>query len=1409
MNSLNFSPRLNPLHPILLRLLALALLLSGSHATADTYFTTTNTLWRHFKGYSEPSSPNTAAWREPEFDDGQWSSAPAPFYYTDTTFEPPFYVGGPVIGTVLNDMINNYTCLYLRKTFLVTNAANSGPVTIQIAGDDAFIVWLNGVEVRRTNVVNGFIPYNGTAIVSMFEPYPIHSFVLTNGAAWLREGTNVLAVQAINSVSNSHDFGFMAGLSAELDNSPPLVASVEPPPGLTLASLAQVRLTFNEAVTNVEAADLLINGQPASSLTIHSLLDYSFGFSQPNTGLVTVAWAPAHNIRDASGNLFGGSNWNYVLNTNAVSTAIISEFMADNTGPLLDEDGESSDWIEIHNPGPLAVNLLDWCLTDDSTELTKWRFPATNLPPNTYLVVFASNKNRRIPGARLHTNFRLDQDGGYLALVHSNGTSIVSEFAPTYPPQRENISYGFASGGGQRFFTTPTPGTNNGAGIQGFVADTTFSVDRGFFYAPTNVTVSSATIGATVVYTLNGTEPSLANGTQVNAVDAFTPPIATIAITNTTLLRAAAFKTGYLPTDVDTHTYIFPTRITTQTRPGWIPSSWPSGHPADFDIDSRVVNTALPGFSVTNALLSLPTISIVMPSNDLFSAGSGIYANSTSSGPSWEKRAAAELIFPDGRPGFHINCGIRIRGNSSADKNMTPKHSFSLVFREEFGPTKLEFPLFTNSPVQRFDILALRGCSTDSWLVFEDPFYNPPRWSQPEASYVRDQWMRDAALDMGSPSSHGIYVHLYLDGLYWGVYNLSERPDDSFAASYLGGEKSEYDSVADGGELNGGNLNAWNSLMQAASSGFVSDTAYQRVQGNNADGTRNTNYPVLIHLTNLVDIMILHIYAGAVDWAHHNWWAARRQGPESEGFRFFVWDQEISNNSLIRTRVDSVNNGNPIFTDVSAPNSPAYVYAAMRQNAEFRRFFGDRVHKHLFNNGVLTTNANIARWNARTAEIDRAMVGESARWGDHRRPPLAYKRETEWASNNNWVVNTYFPSNHFIALKRFRDANLYPALGAPTFSQFGGSVPAGYALTITHANGAGTLYYTLDGSDPRAVGGALAGSALPYTSPVSLVSPTLVRARVRNGADWSALVEARFTTPQDFSSLLITELHYNPPTFMNADGEEFEFLELHNRATNTLDLGGLSFSGINFTFTNETLLGPGAFLVLVRNPSLFNARFPGAPWHGVFSGKLDNAGETIALRSGAATVLSVTFDDVLPWPLQADGSGLSLQRVNAAPNANAPNNWTAAVPTPGNALPAALVDSDGDGMTDVWEDTYGFNYQSADDANEDADNDSITNLAEFRAGTDPRNPSDYLKLDSIAFDLSTGPAVVLRFHAVENRSYSILRRVLAHEGCWETIANIESQPTSRSVSFTNAIPPGTETSFYRIVTPSRPMGCAP
>jgi hypothetical protein len=139
----------------------------------------------------------------------------------------------------------------------------------------------------------------------------------------------------------------------------------------------------------------------------------------------------------------------------ATAQVRITEFMASNTHTLLDEDGDSSDWIEIQNTSSNSVSLLNWALTDSAGNPGKWRFPATNIPPKSFMIVFASGKDRATPGAPLHTNFKLSADGEYLAMFGPDG-SVATEISPQFPPQFPDVSYGI----GMQLATTTLVATN-------------------------------------------------------------------------------------------------------------------------------------------------------------------------------------------------------------------------------------------------------------------------------------------------------------------------------------------------------------------------------------------------------------------------------------------------------------------------------------------------------------------------------------------------------------------------------------------------------------------------------------------------------------------------------------------------------------------------------------------------------------------------------------------------------------------------------------------------------------------------------------------------------------------------------------------------------------------------------------
>jgi hypothetical protein len=641
-----------------------------------------------------------------------------------------------------------------------------------------------------------------------------------------------------------------------------------------------------------------------------------------------------------------------------------------------------------------------------------------------------------------------------------------------------------APDGEPRFFDVATPGGANSGGFVGAVADTKFSVDRGFFDAPFFVEVTSDTPDAEIRYTTDGSAPTLATGTL------YTGPI---TIAETTTLRAAAFRSGFLPSNVDTQTYLFPSDVVLQAGvPAGYPTTW-TGTPADYNMSQNEVDLPLiagnASYTVAEAraviadsLRSIPTVSIVMNKDDLFHPTTGIYTNPGARGPEWERPTSVEYILPDGTEGFQVNAGIRVAGFTSRDPNLTPKHSLRLFFRDPYGPARLDYPLFRGFDIERFNQISLRANARDSWLATNgEPLGR--------AAFIRDQWAKLSQRDMGRMTTAGSFVHLYLNGLYWGLYNPTESPDSGFAEEHLEGDDSEYDVIkfCCPTDVEDGSMAVWNQLMSLAAAGFASDAAYQFIQGNNPDGTRNPAYEVLLDVDNLIDFMIAGQYHASVDWPG-NYYALRRRGPESKGFQFVTWDNDLA---IYGANLAADKTGTDGFT----PSTPGQIDLALRQNAEYRLRFADRVHKHYFNGGALTAAPSAARWNAIVEQVREPLIAESARWGDYRRDvvpqgtPQLYTPHNQWLPWVTQIGTSYFPQRGNSVLNQLRSRNLYPNVVAPSFNQHGGLAPLDFSLTMSAP--AGTIFYTTDGSDPRVPVTTSSVTLLPESAPVCVRVPTV------------------------------------------------------------------------------------------------------------------------------------------------------------------------------------------------------------------------------------------------------------------------------------------------------------------------------
>jgi hypothetical protein len=1320
--------------------------------------------WRWRKGTNEVSNPTTL-WRATGYNDSTWPVGNAPFHYGNSGATGD---DGLTNGTILADMRNSYRSVFLRRSFNITNVNEVAAVQLNASYDDGFVAWINGVEVARANF-NGSPTYLSNALSSL-EPAATNSFVVSGAPQnYLATGSNVLTVQAFNNTLSGSDFRFDGQLQiTKLNFNPPVITNVVPAPGGTLAALVEVSVFFNRPMSGVDAADLFVNDQPATSVSgaagtnrftfnftqpaaglvrvgwseSHGITDlqgtafdpaapnaswnytltdttapvvaerapvadatvsqltqielwfsepvfgvdagdlrvngqpavsvtgaeagpYVFQFAAPGAGVVNFSWAGGNGIGDGAGNAFAGGSWSVTLNsTLAPGDVIINEFVAGNLTGLTDEDGERPDWIEIYNRGTTPVNLIGWSLTDNADLPGQWTFPSQILNPGEYLVVFASGKDRRAPvGAnKFHTNFKLDLFGNYLALFNAEyPRGAVTEFPADYPEQRNNYAYGLDNGGQWRYFAPPTPGGPNGnSAIVGIAPEPHFSVTRGLFHQPFHLLLTTTVPGAAIRYTRDGSEPTLANG--------FTY-IAPLLITNTTFVRAVVFAPNQLPSRTRTHSYIYLDSVLTQPdNPAGFPSTWgtyadfPGGIvPADYgvDLDPLRVDANDPGSAIDpeklqrfqEGLRELPVVSITMNVNDMFTS-SGLYHTPHVTNKDFPaKPCSVEMILPDGTTAFAVNAGLSGHGNASREPRKNPKHGFKLSFKGEFGESTLDYPLFPDSPAVKFDDLILRADFGSSWRHQSDTSGEGlGAFQRSRATRTRDAWFKDTFRDMGQVASHNRYCHLFINGLYWGTYDFTEQANASFAPNYYGGEKEDFD-VYEQGELKNGTSTAYNTMTSI--SGLVTNANYELMKQ-------------YLDVPQHIDSLVMHLFVGHQDWGGtKNWYAIRKRvsGPLGT-FKYIPWDGE---NLLLNENIDRANSP-------GGYGWPSGLHGKLAENAQYRLDFADRVHKHMVApDGALTPNKNIARWAKWMAIMDKPIVAESVRWGDYRRDVhpwqtgtyQLYTREEHWLAESNRIVNSYLPNRNATVLSQFRRDGLYPNLDAPEFRQNtvagsiigGGAVGAGYVVAMRNP-GAGTIYFTTNGVDPRVYySGVIDPAAQTYSVPLTLNATVTVKARVFNGVTWSALNEATFTVGELGVPLRFTEIMYNP-----SGGDAYEFIEVRNVGGVPLNLGGFSFQGITFVVPSGTILPPGGILLLANNanPALFAARYPSVTVSGYYGGNLSNGGERIAiLDTNGNTVVAVHYDDEAGWPTSPDGGGYSLEIIDSRGDLNAPANWRA------------------------------------------------------------------------------------------------------------------------------------------------------
>lgn len=838
----------------------------------------------------------------------------------------------------------------------------------------------------------------------------------------------------------------------------------------------------------------------------------------------------------------------------------INEFMASNDITYADESGEYEDWIELYNFGDTEVDLNGMYVSDDPNEPLKYQLSASGnelvVPAKTYFILWADDDES--DGAN-HLNFKLSADGESILLSSSGGVLIDSY---TFGPQNSDISEGLAPGTSSwNFYTTPTPLAPNGTdGLSDQLPEPIPSVLGGFFTSSTTININYPETGASLHYTTDGSEPTQLSNTWSDGLN----------INTTTTLRVKAFKTGFLPSEAASHTYLFDN---------------------DFTLD----------------------VISIQGDPEAFFGSSGIYDNEYAG---LEKRIHIEYFTAEGNLGMEANAGIKIH----SPKNH-PQKSFRIYARGEYGDSEFNYPFFEDKDISVFKRLILRNGSNDS---------------QPSGlTHFKDGMYHQLFGSAGKRNHYSAYrpVHVYLNGTYWGIYNLRERQDRYYARENIGTEHvdmlertmdtpSRFNAIE-------GNFDEYNVLDD-----FVK----------NNDMSIQANYEIVkeqVNIENYVDYYIFGVFSGNRDWYENNTKWVKPKAPGHK-WEWMMWDVEYGLGTY-----RNYDHGKPDWAAIfyartrggwpySSTWKNTYFLRNLLDNKEFRDYFSNR-YADLLNTTLREENV-LTKIAETKALLEPDIDKQINRWG---------LSKSKWEDAINYFE--YYVSNRpFYARKNMikKVHNLYADSIYPDSVNtiFVDVSPAGSGKikinTITPEN------YPFDGIYFNSV--PIAVTAIPNEGyQFSGWSEDTIN------KDWfthllleDLSITAFFEPEEDVSTTnpVINEISYN----QHSSWETGDWVELKNTSNQSITLNGWFIGDEDFTHFSSLpaiTIPANGFVVLAQDADLFSSYHPevtqvieALPF-GLASG-----GDAIKLYNASQELVDqVVFDNKAPWPVAADGDGPSLE----------------------------------------------------------------------------------------------------------------------------------------------------------------------
>lgn len=900
---------------------------------------------------------------------------------------------------------------------------------------------------------------------------------------------------------------------------------------------------------------------------------------------------------------------------------MINEFLAVNGTGLRDEDQDRSDWVELLNTGPDAVSLEGWHLTDDAARLDRWTFPATNLPGGGLLVVFASGKDRAVAGKPLHTDFKLEGGGEYLALVRPDGVTIEDQYAPVYPPQSQDISYGWhADRLGRGYFQVPTPGQLNGAAADGVAGPPVYSRTSCAVTGSFSLVLSSTHAGAVIRYT---TDRSLPGETSA----AYSTPI---AVSSTLQVRARVYATNLTPGPVVTHTYVLlaadagafssdlPIVIVDTIGQGEIPEdntgTAHGGFLALYDraSDGRSRLSGSPTL-FTRAAFSRRGESTLRATGEKPNLSVEAWEDGTD-----EPRAVAPLGLPE-------ESDWVLQAPYDWDRAMMRN---SLVFglanqAGYYAPRTRFVEVFLNAFDRR---VSYSNDYAGVYVLVEKIKRDPNRvdvkalsasdFTEPKVTggYILKSDKLDPGL-LGFMTSRGTPKPIYGDSpRFWFV----DPKSNEVTAAQFAWVTNYFEAFE--AKLFGGDFDPASGYLQYIDAGSFVDFWLFNLLMRNSECAFNSQF--------------LNKDRGGKLRMGPLWDFDRTSGgnePRSTAWNY--WDNS-----------DSWAQWNGLMTG-------QWGYRLFKDPDYWQRWI-DRWES--LREGLLSITNIAAAVESMRSELNESQARNFAKW-TAMPPRISWQWEVDnlksWMSNRvTWI-----------------DGQLVDAV---RFSQPGGFVSSGTVVTVAATEG-GTTYYTLDGSDPRLPGGGIRPGALTYTAPVVLASNVCLRARrysagwktmyseassgtvITSTIPWSGLTEAVYVITPPVLAVTEVMCHPHAPSpgtvETNYSESDFEYVEIMNTGSNRAYLAGARLSaGVSIAFSQGSVayLEPGECAVVAASQAAFRARYPdwsGRRLAGQFDGTLDNAGERITLVGPLGdTLFDFTYGSGRGWPLAADGAGHSL-----------------------------------------------------------------------------------------------------------------------------------------------------------------------